>query len=300
MIQRSCCRRVRPVQQGQTCAAAEVSCCCLSESSTAKLTLSAVVSKLSCFVLSCLVWCPAVCSGTPPAVANGRFSASCANTAVGGTCTATCDAGYGSSGQPVSTCVLNAGASAPAWSTPVPAACIKNPAAVCSGTPPAVANGRFPASCANTAVGSTCTATCDAGYGSSGQPVSTCVLNAGASAPAWSTPVPAACIKNPAAVCSGTPPAVANGRFPASCANTAVGSTCTATCDAGYGSAGQPVSTCVLNAGASAPAWSAPVPAACVKNADGSLAVLVSEENNAVSELAGALYRLWPEVAYGT
>jgi hypothetical protein len=55
-------------------------------------------------------------------VSNGMFPSTCANTAAGGSCTATCSQGF--SGSPTVACVLNPSApSGAAWSTTVTGSC---------------------------------------------------------------------------------------------------------------------------------------------------------------------------------
>lgn len=108
--------------------------------------------------------------------------------------------------------------------------CVKQ-SSTCSGLPTAVANGTWPSSCSNAAVGITCTGTCATGL--SGSPTATCL-----STGVWSQ-VTGSC--NPlVALSSGTGclyidlPYLANGMWPTACDNFGFGATCTGSCVAGF------------------------------------------------------------------
>lgn len=73
------------------------------------------------------VLCCAVCIGQPPpTLLNGFFPRSCASMPVGGTCTATCNLGYGGPAAPTIKCVADPTSPAGAkWETEVTGTCDK-------------------------------------------------------------------------------------------------------------------------------------------------------------------------------
>jgi hypothetical protein len=103
---------------------------------------------------------PISCDASPDDVANGGYAA-CTDTASGGTCALTCDAGYSPSGDGLNDCYDNGWTDAQLCS---PSACIQ---------PANPANGSY-ATCDPTASGGTCELTCDAGFVRSGDGSNNC------------------------------------------------------------------------------------------------------------------------------
>lgn len=117
--------------------------------------------------------------------------------------------------------------------------CVKQSSVTCVGLPTSVTNGTFPASCNNAVVGTTCTATCNAGF--TGSPTATCGTNG-----AWSA-VTGSCTRAASIAAGGgctlfELPALANGAWPATCEDMIEGDSCAGTCSEGY--SGAPVVTC--------------------------------------------------------
>ncbi|WIA44200.1 hypothetical protein OEZ86_010518 [Tetradesmus obliquus] len=183
------------------------------------------------------------CSGTPAAAghsppANAAWGCVGTTTGIGNICTAVCAPGYSLSGGAfVSVCCGGNN-----WQAPVgpPITCT---AIGCSGTPSysLPANAEWACGGSTATVGSTCKAQCAAGYRQAGGPwESTC------GSPTWKAPVGTPidctfvvvggpCSNDPGPPTTGLPE---NAAWACTGSCSASGSTCKASCKAGYGSIG--------------------------------------------------------------
>lgn len=174
--------------------------------------------------------CPAKPVGS---LINGVWPDNCIDSAVGQACQATCNPGYTSQPPPSRTCKPDG-----TWSsvTPADGTCKR----VCTGMPinDLLDNGDWNPNCANSVVvGGTCPGICDQGY--VGNPQIGCSSpNAATGFSGWTTAITGQCVPltstSGGVLCQKPTTLVLNGLWPETCFDSAVGQSCTATCNPKY------------------------------------------------------------------